>query len=160
MSPSGQSRPFDRASLTSGLPRLADFLRIIRHVSKVPEKLCCAIDECKNRLDADVEADIPFSPTSDTTAAILRAKDIAASSVTCSTPLLALCGPDKITRPNRAVLPGPTLPRPPESDLKRLRSHGRGRFLRGTFVIPGAGPGGASRRVTALAEQCAASAFR
>jgi hypothetical protein len=29
----GQSRRFDRASLTSGLPRLADILRVIRHVS-------------------------------------------------------------------------------------------------------------------------------
>ena len=31
-----QSRHFDRAPLTSGLPRLADILRVIRHVSKVP----------------------------------------------------------------------------------------------------------------------------
>jgi hypothetical protein len=34
----GQSFHFDRAPLASGLPRLADFLRIIRHVSKVPKK--------------------------------------------------------------------------------------------------------------------------
>ncbi len=33
----GQSRHFDRAQLTSGLSRLADFLKVIRHVSKVPE---------------------------------------------------------------------------------------------------------------------------
>jgi hypothetical protein len=32
----GQSRHFDRAPLTSGLPRLADILRVIRHVSNVP----------------------------------------------------------------------------------------------------------------------------
>jgi hypothetical protein len=32
----GQSRHFDRAPLTSGLPQLADILRVIRHVSKVP----------------------------------------------------------------------------------------------------------------------------
>ena len=32
----GQSRRFDRAPLTSGLPRLADILRVIRPVSKVP----------------------------------------------------------------------------------------------------------------------------
>jgi hypothetical protein len=31
----GQSRHFDRAPLTSGLPQLADILRVIRHVSKV-----------------------------------------------------------------------------------------------------------------------------
>jgi len=30
------SRATDRAPLTSGLPHLADFLRIIQHVSKVP----------------------------------------------------------------------------------------------------------------------------
>src|ERR1700694_5204208 len=34
----GQSRHFDRAPLTSGLPRLADILRVIRHVSKVPSQ--------------------------------------------------------------------------------------------------------------------------
>jgi hypothetical protein len=33
----GQSRHFDREPLTSGLPRLADILRVIRHVSKVPK---------------------------------------------------------------------------------------------------------------------------
>jgi hypothetical protein len=32
----GQPRHVDRARLTSGLPRLADILRVIRHVSKVP----------------------------------------------------------------------------------------------------------------------------
>jgi hypothetical protein len=32
----GQSRHFNRAPLTSGLPRLADILRVIRCVSKVP----------------------------------------------------------------------------------------------------------------------------
>jgi hypothetical protein len=37
MSAWGQSRRFDRAPLTSGLPRLADILRVIRHVSKVPK---------------------------------------------------------------------------------------------------------------------------
>jgi hypothetical protein len=31
----GQSRHFDRAPPTSGLARLADILRVIRHVSKV-----------------------------------------------------------------------------------------------------------------------------
>jgi hypothetical protein len=36
MSEVGQSRQFDAAPLTSGLPRLADILRVIRHVSKVP----------------------------------------------------------------------------------------------------------------------------
>jgi hypothetical protein len=36
MSHMGQSRHFDRAPLTSGLPRLADNLRVILHVSKVP----------------------------------------------------------------------------------------------------------------------------
>ena len=41
------------------------------------EKLCSDIDECRRRLVAAVEADIPFSPASDATAAILRAKDIA-----------------------------------------------------------------------------------
>src|SRR5882762_9428669 len=33
---SGQSRQFDRARLTSGLPRIADLLSVRRHVSKVP----------------------------------------------------------------------------------------------------------------------------
>src|ERR1700726_4884920 len=33
----GQSRHFDRAPLTSALPRLADILRVNRHVSKVPQ---------------------------------------------------------------------------------------------------------------------------
>ena len=37
MSDMGQSRRFDRAPLTSGLPRLADILGVSRHVSKVPE---------------------------------------------------------------------------------------------------------------------------
>jgi hypothetical protein len=37
MSELGQSRHFDRAPPTSGLARLADILRVIRHVSKVPE---------------------------------------------------------------------------------------------------------------------------
>src|SRR6267143_4377921 len=32
----GQSRRFDRAPLTSGLPRLPDIFRVRRHVSKVP----------------------------------------------------------------------------------------------------------------------------
>jgi len=32
----GQSRHFDRVPLTSGHPRLADILMVIRHVSKVP----------------------------------------------------------------------------------------------------------------------------
>ena len=32
----GQSHHFDRAPLTSGLPRFADILRVIWHVSKVP----------------------------------------------------------------------------------------------------------------------------
>jgi hypothetical protein len=36
MSLPGQSRHFDRAPLTSGLPRLADILSVIRHVSQVP----------------------------------------------------------------------------------------------------------------------------
>jgi hypothetical protein len=36
MSPLGHSRHFDRAPLTSGLPRLADLRRVIRHVAKVP----------------------------------------------------------------------------------------------------------------------------
>jgi hypothetical protein len=37
MSLRGQSRHFDRAPLTSGLPQLADILRVIRQVSKVPK---------------------------------------------------------------------------------------------------------------------------
>jgi hypothetical protein len=38
MSGSGQSRHFDPASLTSGLPKIADILRVGRHVSeKVPQ---------------------------------------------------------------------------------------------------------------------------
>src|SRR5882762_7452016 len=32
----GQSRHLDRASLTSGLPRLTDIARVSRHVPKVP----------------------------------------------------------------------------------------------------------------------------
>ena len=36
MSLVGQSRHFDRALATSGLPRLSDILRVGRHVSKVP----------------------------------------------------------------------------------------------------------------------------
>jgi hypothetical protein len=32
----GQTRPFERTPLTSGLPRLADIPRVIRHVAKVP----------------------------------------------------------------------------------------------------------------------------
>jgi hypothetical protein len=36
MSAGGQSRHFDRALATSGLPRLADILKVGRHVSKVP----------------------------------------------------------------------------------------------------------------------------
>ncbi len=35
MSEAGHSRRFDRGPLTSGLPRLADILRVIRHVAKV-----------------------------------------------------------------------------------------------------------------------------
>jgi hypothetical protein len=31
-----QTRHFDRAPLTSGLPQLADILRVNRHVSNVP----------------------------------------------------------------------------------------------------------------------------
>jgi hypothetical protein len=36
MSELGHSRRIDRAPFTSGLPRLADILRVSRHVSKVP----------------------------------------------------------------------------------------------------------------------------
>jgi hypothetical protein len=36
MSPMGHSRRFDRRPVTSGLPRLAEILRVRRHVSKVP----------------------------------------------------------------------------------------------------------------------------
>src|SRR6266852_8011501 len=36
MSHVGQSRYFDRAPLTSGLPRLTDILTVNRHVSNVP----------------------------------------------------------------------------------------------------------------------------
>jgi len=36
MTASGQSRRFDRRPLTSGLARSADILRVIQHVSKVP----------------------------------------------------------------------------------------------------------------------------
>jgi hypothetical protein len=36
MSELGQSRHFDRAPLASGLRRLADILKVSRHVSKVP----------------------------------------------------------------------------------------------------------------------------
>jgi dienelactone hydrolase len=41
MSAWGQSRHFDRASLTSGLPRSADIRRVHRHVSKVPTRDSC-----------------------------------------------------------------------------------------------------------------------
>jgi len=34
--PTRQSRHFERAPLTSGLPRLAEILRVTRHVAKVP----------------------------------------------------------------------------------------------------------------------------
>jgi hypothetical protein len=37
MSAVDQKRRFDRGLTTSGLPQLADILRVIRHVSKVPE---------------------------------------------------------------------------------------------------------------------------
>jgi hypothetical protein len=37
MSEMGHSRRIDRAPFTSGLPRLADILRVGRHVSKVPK---------------------------------------------------------------------------------------------------------------------------
>jgi len=37
MSPPDQSRHFDGAALTSDLARLADILRVIRQVSKVPK---------------------------------------------------------------------------------------------------------------------------
>jgi hypothetical protein len=37
MSLVGQSRHSDAAPVTSGLPRLADILRVSRHVSNVPE---------------------------------------------------------------------------------------------------------------------------
>jgi hypothetical protein len=33
----GQSRHFDLALITSGIPRLTDILRVSRHVSKVAE---------------------------------------------------------------------------------------------------------------------------
>jgi hypothetical protein len=36
MSAPGQTRQFDRAPMTSGLPQQADLLRVRRHVSKVP----------------------------------------------------------------------------------------------------------------------------
>jgi hypothetical protein len=36
MSELGDARHFDRATITSGLPRLADIFRVRRHVSKVP----------------------------------------------------------------------------------------------------------------------------
>jgi hypothetical protein len=35
--PQHQSRHVDRAPLTSGFPQIADILRVIRHVSKVPK---------------------------------------------------------------------------------------------------------------------------
>jgi hypothetical protein len=38
--PNWINRHFDRAPLTSGLPRQADILRVFRHVSKVPEPDC------------------------------------------------------------------------------------------------------------------------
>jgi hypothetical protein len=41
MSLLGQSRHFDRAPLTSGLPRLADIFSVCRHVSKVPKSDLC-----------------------------------------------------------------------------------------------------------------------
>jgi hypothetical protein len=37
MSALGHSRHFDRATITSGLPRLADIFRVRWHVSKVPK---------------------------------------------------------------------------------------------------------------------------
>jgi len=42
MSASGQSRHFDSAPVTSGLRQLADILRVIRHVSKVPIPDSCS----------------------------------------------------------------------------------------------------------------------
>jgi hypothetical protein len=41
MSVRGQSRHFARAPLTSGLPQLADILRVIWHVAKVPQPDSC-----------------------------------------------------------------------------------------------------------------------
>src|SRR4030088_132239 len=51
--PTRQSRRSDRARLTSGLPRLADFLRVIRHVSKVP-----IADSCTTAVGIAILADI------------------------------------------------------------------------------------------------------
>ena len=50
MSVVGQSLHFDRALLTSGLPQLADILRVIRRVSKVP------IPEVASLFDHPVDA--------------------------------------------------------------------------------------------------------
>ncbi len=46
----GQTRHFERTPLTSGLPRLADILRVIRHVAKVPIAVMLAFgstDHCR-----------------------------------------------------------------------------------------------------------------
>jgi len=40
MSELGHSRRYERAPFTSGLPRLADILRVGRHVSKGQERKC------------------------------------------------------------------------------------------------------------------------
>jgi hypothetical protein len=43
MSPSGQSRHFDRGLATSDLPRTTDIIRASRHVSNVPEAEIIAV---------------------------------------------------------------------------------------------------------------------
>jgi hypothetical protein len=50
MSDLGHSRRSDRAPFTSGLPRLADILRVGRHVSNVPKAaLALASDQFDGR---------------------------------------------------------------------------------------------------------------
>jgi len=46
--PSGQTRHFDRATITSGLPLLADNFRAGRHVSKVPATDSCTAAKPQN----------------------------------------------------------------------------------------------------------------
>jgi hypothetical protein len=57
----GQSRHFNRAALTSGLPRSADILRIHQHVSNVPQgditslfnQLVRAGEDARRQLEAE-----------------------------------------------------------------------------------------------------------
>jgi hypothetical protein len=63
----GPTRHFDRTPLTSGLPRLADILRVIRHVSKVPNCDIVSFDHfvgAQDKVRQDLKADLFPSRTS------------------------------------------------------------------------------------------------